>query len=934
MKRKFWKWAAICIGCFVLVMGCTGCVQNAQSDAKNEKAPASMTLMIYMVGSDLEAATAAATNDMKEIEKSGVDLTKVKLLIYTGGSPKWHNDALEVPTDVNAVFELTENGYTQVTDFEVLSMGEAESLTRFLQYGYDNYKSESYSLILWDHGNGPVMGYGSDLQYGKDALTLPEIQTALMESPFGSEEKLSFIGFDACLMASAELACMVDEFADYMIASQETEPGFGWNYQFLEQCCKVNTYTLIQTIVDQYISYCEAYFEQNEFFKSEVTLAAVDLSYAAELETSVDQLFGAAADDVSGSFNQLAIDRVETRAFGRATTGSEYDLVDMQALMNSMNESYKDETNDVQDILEQMVIHSGSNTVESCGLSLYYPYYNKKYYEASWKDSYEALGLFPNYISYLERYGQIWLGTDMKEYFSGELVAREDSSGTYTLQLSEEQKQYYADSGFYILRRMGEDAYSVIYSSPDVDEKNGLLTAKFDGKVIYYGNDLGDQRIPVTRVLDEVDGEARYGLYPVLTGSVDEFLTSDSLNCRMVISVDPGSGEVKVLDFSPSSDEEIQTGKRPQVDLDEWVRIQFYEIKSRYLTRDEDGRILNYWEWPEADWILWNETALADGLNFSYETLYDDGGEYFLMFNIMDVQGNQYCSELYPIVSEEQPPQEEVTPTDAGVLEECSALIFDRDGVKLYLEIIKDEGAAKSVCCFRAVNSNDFSVRIHINELLVNGGISCSDYSVYLTADAGANGYGFVNGIEAACMMEQMDLPKQLDFCVNMYNEVNDKTLINDETFKIEIADTAYAKLSFLEVLGAAADAQILEDNADGVKATLLGAGYLLNKSNYQPNGEYAKLTGMIVLENISDTAKEITIGGVSVNDSLIIAQDSSYFSQIIALQPGEKYYYMWDNYISEITEAGIDEIRSLKQHLSIDGSEHILDIQLEDTNQ
>ena len=37
--------------------------------------------------------------------------------------------------------------------------------------------------------------------------------------------KFDFIGFDACLMATAETALMLDQHADYLIASEETEPG-------------------------------------------------------------------------------------------------------------------------------------------------------------------------------------------------------------------------------------------------------------------------------------------------------------------------------------------------------------------------------------------------------------------------------------------------------------------------------------------------------------------------------------------------------------------------------------------------------------------------------------------------------------------------------------------------------------------------------------
>ena len=877
-----------------------------------------MTLMIYMVGSDLEAATAAATNDMKEMEESGIDLSKVKLLVYTGGSPKWHNAELEVPTDKHAVFELTKEGFVQVENFESASMGEADTLSGYLNYGYENYPSESYGLILWDHGNGPVMGYGSDILYESDALTLPEIEEALEASPFGEDNKLEFIGFDACLMASAELACVVDEYANYLVASQEVEPGFGWNYSFLKKCGKIDTKSLVTLIVDEYLAYCEEYFAQNEFFKSDVTLAAIDLAYANELEHAIDGLFGMAADDVSGSFNQLALDRVETRAFGRATTGSEYDLVDIQALMKSMNASYENETQTVQDILGKMVVHSGSNTAESCGLSLYYPYYNKKYYEYSWKESYEELDLLPNYIKYLERYGQIWLGTDMKEYFSGELVTKEGEAGTYTLQLTEEQADRYAEGGFYILKRQGEDAYSSIYYSQNVTNENGLLTADFDGKVLYYGTDVGFKAIPVARGLDRVDGETRYALFPNLTGSVKDSLESDTLFCRLVVSVDEESGEVSVIDFSANSDEEIQTGKKPQVNLDEWVRVQFYEITGRYLTRDEDGRIQNFWDWPEGEWIVWNEIALADGLTFSYEPLYDDGGEYYLMFDIMDVQGNRYGSELYPITLEEKPEEKETEPTDAGTMEANVLTVFERDGVTLNLNLVKDDTMGAATYCFSAENTNDYPVRLYLEDVSINQGISCTDAMGYLAVEPHETAYSFMNEVTLACMMEKTEHPVQLEFSVRMYNADNDKTLVNSEKFEVHFAETAKAELFFLPYKGVLAKEQKLLEEENGISVTLLGAGGYMTRNNAWQYSENGALYSILRIENTSSEEQEVRIDGMTFDDVYVPAEDIyTNYAKEMSLKPGQIFYYKWELSEARLTELGLSDIENFTYEIT-----------------
>ena len=86
---------------------------------------------------------------------------------------------------------------------------------------------------MWDHGGGSVSGFGYDENNPdeEDTLTLKEIKKALKNI----DEKLEFIGFDACLMSNFELAYTIKDKAKYLIASEETEPGTGWYYTDLEQ---------------------------------------------------------------------------------------------------------------------------------------------------------------------------------------------------------------------------------------------------------------------------------------------------------------------------------------------------------------------------------------------------------------------------------------------------------------------------------------------------------------------------------------------------------------------------------------------------------------------------------------------------------------------------------------------------------------------------
>ena len=62
-------------------------------------------------------------------------------------------------------------------------------------------------------------------------MSLPAMRQVLAASP----AHISVLGFDACLMATAETLNAVAPSVDYLAASEETEGADGWNYTKLAQ---------------------------------------------------------------------------------------------------------------------------------------------------------------------------------------------------------------------------------------------------------------------------------------------------------------------------------------------------------------------------------------------------------------------------------------------------------------------------------------------------------------------------------------------------------------------------------------------------------------------------------------------------------------------------------------------------------------------------
>ena len=263
------------------------------------------TVMVYMVGSNLESRHGAATKDLREMESAGLDFGNANLLVYTGGSRKWTGD---VPAEHNNVLDLSRGEEERIVAHTAKNsdMGDKETFSTFLNFCHDNYPADHYALICWDHGGGPLWGYGSDELYNNDTLLLSEMKEALLDTPFGSGEKLDFVGFDACLMGGLESANLWKDHADYLIGSEELEPGDGWNYAFLSE---FNSTSDPKTVAERIIKEFGDYYAETatEFSNPDVTLSCMDLSTRRS---------SGAAETPRPSVSRLS------RARARATTSS------------------------------------------------------------------------------------------------------------------------------------------------------------------------------------------------------------------------------------------------------------------------------------------------------------------------------------------------------------------------------------------------------------------------------------------------------------------------------------------------------------------------------------------------------------------------------------------------------------------------------------
>ena len=206
----------------------------AQSPNDAEKT----TVMVYIIGTDLEANYGLATNDINSMINSGVGASdKIKVLVQTGGSVKWwYNDKNPEKNISNSLVQryLIVNADQENDGIKLLetpgkiSMAEARTLQEFIVWGEKNYPADRYILVMWSHGGGCNWGIGTDANYDQAAMGLNAIQQAIKTARASTGKALDIISFDTCLNAEVEIANSLKSEGRFLVASEDVATGWAW----------------------------------------------------------------------------------------------------------------------------------------------------------------------------------------------------------------------------------------------------------------------------------------------------------------------------------------------------------------------------------------------------------------------------------------------------------------------------------------------------------------------------------------------------------------------------------------------------------------------------------------------------------------------------------------------------------------------------------
>ena len=614
------------------------------------------TVMVYMIGSDLESKYGNATLDIAEMEASGLNPEKANLLLYTGGCRSWKS---EIPSSKNCILDMSLPAEKRIVASTETSadMGSPETLSSFINFCTTNYPAEHYMLILWDHGAGPLRGYGNDELFGGDSLLLSEMKEAIQATIFGKGKKLDLVGFDACLMGCYENMAMWRSFAKYYVASEELEPGNGWDYHFLNV---FNTETDPRAIAEAITSSFSAFYSARttETYRPQITLSCTDLSKVPQVTTALRKLFSRMEKGVNtGDYPALSRIRSSALSFGRVQTTSgsfSFDLVDLTDLTTKLQTLYPAEAAALRSCLKDFLVCNTSTIENAGGISLFYPCENKGQFEKM-ASLYKTINISASYSRFLDSISSEWMSAKSRNWNLGSLSL---VNGELQLQLTEDQLEHMDTVYYTVLSSNGGSYVPMMDKISLTPDRKGIVHIPADPKVFYL--DPGGSDVTVWNVSQT--GSSRSRIYYQTNhmmlytdaNPLGHMYGYDSMSVYVNFSTDLRGGNLKVGSISATA-ATFDTMGKASVELQDWEAASHVE-ECRIPTRDRQGRLLPASQWSTNSVSTFYVTPYKNDFTFGLAPASTLSDNCVCQVVLEDVNGEAYATELYHIQSQDYRP--------------------------------------------------------------------------------------------------------------------------------------------------------------------------------------------------------------------------------------------------------------------------------------
>lgn len=450
-----------------------------------------ITILVYMCGADLESRSGMASKDIQEMLSARLG-DKINLILYTGGAKQWQNNVISSST--NQIYQVKDGKLICLNDnLGSVPMTKPDTLSGFIKWGAKSFPADRYELIFWNHGGGSTGGYGYDEKYPTaGAMSLSGINKALKDGGV----TFDFVGFDTCLMATVENALVVSNYADYLVASEETEPGVGWYYTdwltALGSNTSMETIEIGKNIIDSFTSACAQTCPGQK-----TTLSLIDL---AELSQTVPSELAAFSKDTSemiksNEYSAVSNARSSTREFASSSRIDQVDLVDFA------NRIGTDEAKELATALKGSIKYNrtSSNMTNAYGLSIYFPY-KKASKVDSMVGTYEDIGMDEEYAKCIQNFASLEVagqvaaggtGSPMGSLFGDQTFSQ--GSGVSSADMISQLLSTFLSSDFSSISGLTSSNSSFIGKNLDVEQAAQYIAAnQFDPSALIWTTNAED----------------------------------------------------------------------------------------------------------------------------------------------------------------------------------------------------------------------------------------------------------------------------------------------------------------------------------------------------------------------------------------------------------------------------------------------------------
>lgn len=593
-----------------------------------DEGPADWTVLVYSIAdTDLEPFLLDDVTEMGAVGSGdGLDIVAlVDRATDYSDDPVLGLDAWEG----GKLLHIGEGDAELLDDLGDINTGDPQVLADFIADGIERYPSTNYALVISDHG-ASWPGVGGDESSDHDTLDLAELRGAIADGlQRAGVDRLELLGFDACLMATYEVASTVAPFARRLLSSQELEPGHGWDYrvlQMLRDDPTTDVDALGRAIVDGFRGQAVA-----EGTETEITLSLVDLERMPQLDAAL-AAFTAALTPRAGALGAIiGRNRATTLAFGRQPDPTEdTHMVDLGILVAEIGNDALDVSREADEVIRtinRIVTHSvtGAATKGATGLSIYFPPQ-----EQWFSDDYTDVEVASGWADFLAA------------YYAGGAAIPPDEQADFA---SDEAEVFFDDDGLNIV---GTFDAAVAENVVEASIEYGIVDG--DGSVVLLG------REPAA-IVDDGSGQV-IGVFDLTTLTIDD--SEDSAAAYIDLTVDEDEGiitiDVPLLYYPPgaSGDDDAVSDVLLSIVVDEdWNLLSetyyvYDEQTGTYgeLTTDPAGvivpEVLILGADGDAEWQATTEVGLyADlpGLSYAFDEL-AAGTMLYIELSVTDFGGN------------------------------------------------------------------------------------------------------------------------------------------------------------------------------------------------------------------------------------------------------------------------------------------------------